>query len=79
MNDRFIYDLNLCDKDELRKLIKYYDIDIKEKMDEKVLHNAIVWYDEKQEAIDEIGICKKGWVFNYVIVNTAFMVLKKYK
>jgi hypothetical protein len=32
MNDRFIYHLNLYDTDELRKLIRYYDINIKEEL-----------------------------------------------
>jgi hypothetical protein len=41
MNDKFICDLHLYETDELRKLIKYYQIDTDEELDEELLQNAL--------------------------------------
>jgi hypothetical protein len=59
MNDKFICDLHLYDTDELRKLVKYYDIDVDEDIDEELLKIAVEWYDEKQLVINNKNIIKK--------------------
>jgi hypothetical protein len=61
INNNFICDLHLYDTDELRKLVKYYqiDIDIDETLDENILENAIRFYDEKQLVIDNRNMEKK--------------------
>jgi hypothetical protein len=48
INDNFICDLHLYESDELKKLIKYYHIDIDEKLDEDVLKNALRFYDQNR-------------------------------
>ena len=59
MNDKFIYDLEKYDTDELRKLVKYFQIDIDEELDEELIKIAVEWYDEKQEVIDNKNMTKK--------------------
>jgi hypothetical protein len=59
INNNFICDLEKYNTDELRKLIKYYDIDIDEDIDEELLQNAIRFYDEKQEVINNKNMMKK--------------------
>jgi hypothetical protein len=59
MNDKFICDLEKYDKDELQKLVKYYDIDIDEDIDEELLQNALEWFNEKQLVIDNKNMMKK--------------------
>jgi hypothetical protein len=59
LNDKFICDLEKYDTDELRNLVKYYDINIDEELDENVLENALEWYNEKQEVIDKQNMKKK--------------------
>jgi hypothetical protein len=41
MNDKFICDLEKYDTDELRKLVKYYDINIDEDIDEELMKIAV--------------------------------------
>jgi hypothetical protein len=59
MNDKFIVDLDKYDTDELRKLIKFYHIDINEDIDEELLQNVLEWYDTKQGVIDKQNMKKK--------------------
>jgi hypothetical protein len=59
MNDKFIYDLEKYDTDELRKLVKYFQIDIDEDIDEKILKIAVEWCDEKQILINNKNMMKK--------------------
>jgi hypothetical protein len=58
MNNNFICDLEKYDTDELRKLVKYYNIDIDEELDEELIKIAVEWYDEKQEVINNKNMTK---------------------
>jgi hypothetical protein len=58
-NNNFICDLEKYDTDELRKLIKYYDFDVDEDIDEDLLEIAEKWYNEKQEVIDNKNMMRK--------------------